>query len=66
MVLRSDRSRDCATVDMVKWRSISHAISSVSAALKPSRGHNRPRHLRTAIEWSSGRPLAMSCSSVVM
>src|SRR6202000_1799222 len=37
IVLRSDRSRDCATVDIVRCCSISQATSSVSVALRPSR-----------------------------
>jgi hypothetical protein len=50
IVLRSERSRDCATVDIVRCSSISHATSSVSAVLKPSRGHSRRATLAPAIE----------------
>jgi hypothetical protein len=50
MVFRSDKSRDCATVDIVRCSSISHAISSVSAALNPKRGHSRRATLAPAME----------------
>ena len=50
MVLRSDRSRDCATVDMTRWTSISQAIRSVSAGLNPSRGQTRRAMRAPAIE----------------
>ena len=50
IVLRSERSRDCATVDMTRCTSTSQATSSVSAALKPSRGQSRRAMRAPAIE----------------
>ena len=50
IVLRSERSRDCATVDMTRCTSTSQATSSVSAAVKPSRGQNRRAIRAPAIE----------------
>ena len=43
MVLRSDRSRDCATVDITRCCSTSQATVSVSAGDSPSRGQKRAR-----------------------
>ncbi len=45
MVWRSERSRDCATVDMVRCCSISQATSSVSAAAEAEPRAQPPRHL---------------------
>ena len=50
MVLRSDRSRDCATLDITRCFSISQATVSVSAAEKPSRGQKRRATRAPAIE----------------
>ena len=50
IVLRSDRSRDCATLDMTRCCSTSQATVSVSAAEKPSRGQKRRATRAPAIE----------------
>jgi endogenous inhibitor of DNA gyrase (YacG/DUF329 family) len=63
IVLRSFRSRVCAVIDITRWCSTSQATVSVSAGDRPSRGQMRRAMRAPAIEWSSGRPLAMSCSS---
>ena len=61
IVLRSERSRDCAMVDITRCCSTSQATVSVSAGESPSRGQKRRAMRAPAIEWSSTRPLAMSC-----
>jgi hypothetical protein len=61
MVAGSERSRLCAMVDISRWCSTSQAAVSVSAASSPKRGPRVRAIAAPAIEWSSGRPLAMSC-----
>ena len=46
MVLRSDRSRDCATVDMTRCTSTSQATSSVSAGIEAKPRAKPPRDAR--------------------
>ena len=41
-----------------------HATVSGSAGVSPSRGHNVRAMRAPPAEWSSGRPLAMSCRKV--
>ena len=50
MVLRSDRSRDCAIVDITRCCSISQATVSVSAGDRPKRGQNARAMRAPAIE----------------
>ena len=66
MVMRSERSRDCATDDITRCCSTSQATVSVSAGEQPSRGQNRRAMRAPAIEWSSTRPLAISCRNTAM
>ncbi|MNL73721.1 hypothetical protein D3C87_1992220 [compost metagenome] len=61
IVLGSPRSRLCATVDMSRWCSTSQATVSVCAEVRPKRGPSLRAMRAPATEWSSGRPLAMSC-----
>ena len=63
MVMRSDRSRDWATDDIIKCTSMSQATVSLSAGEKPSHGQKLRAIRAPTIEWSSMRPLAMSCKN---
>ena len=62
MVFGSERSRLWAVIDISRWCSTSQDTISVSAWLRPKRGLSFSAMAAPAIEWSSGRPLAMSWS----
>ena len=61
MVLGSPMSRLKAIGLIRRWCSTSQATVSVSAALMPKRGQSVRAMRAPTSEWSSVRPLAMSC-----
>ena len=64
MVRASEMSRLKAMALISRWCSTSQATVSVSAALMPKRGQSVRAIWAPTFEWSSVRPLAMSCRKV--
>lgn len=64
IVLWSFRSRDCATLFMIRCSRTSQETVAVSACVNPRRGQSLRAIFSPATEWFSGLPLAISCRKV--